>query len=93
MTIAQIIAIICIGFEFCHLFYYYDIHKNIDDIVNLYNGAKVWEKAANNILKVNTNGEISEFITDIKSPYCLYISNGMLFISSQGSNTVIKKKI
>lgn len=47
----------------------------------------------NNILKVNTNGEISEFITDIKSPYCLYISNGMLFISSQGSNTVIKKKI
>ena len=47
----------------------------------------------NNILKVNTSGEISEFLTDVKSPYCLYISNGMLFISSQGSNTVIKKKI
>ena len=61
MTIAQIIAIICIGFEFCHLFYYYDIHKNIDDIVNLYNGAKVWEKAANNILKVNKFKQKNEY--------------------------------
>lgn len=47
----------------------------------------------NNVLKVDTNGTISEFVTDIQSPYCLYIDGDMLFISSQGSNTVVRKKL
>lgn len=47
----------------------------------------------NNVLKVDTNGTITEFVTDIKSPYCLYISDGCLFISSQGSNTVVRRKL
>jgi len=47
----------------------------------------------NNVLKVDTNGTISEFVTDIQSPYCLYINGDLLFISSQGSNTVVRKKL
>lgn len=47
----------------------------------------------NNVLKVDTNGTISEIITDIKNPYYIYISNGLLFVSSQGSNSVIRYKI
>lgn len=47
----------------------------------------------NNVLKVDTNGTITVFASDIKSPYCLYIANDMLYISSQGSNTVVRKKL
>lgn len=47
----------------------------------------------NNVLKVDTNGTITEFVSDIQSPYCLYINGDLLFISSQGSNTVVRKKL
>ncbi len=47
----------------------------------------------NNVLKVDTNGIITEFVSDIQSPYCLYINGDLLFISSQGSNTVLRKKL
>ena len=47
----------------------------------------------NNILKVDTLGGITEFVSDIQSPYCLYINGDLLFISSQGSNTVVRKKL
>lgn len=47
----------------------------------------------NNVLKVDTNGMITEYVSDIKSPYCLYIKDDLLFISSQGSNTVVRKKL
>lgn len=61
----------------------------IDDSNNIY----IANYNKNNVLKVDTNGTITEFVTDIKSPYCLYINNGMLFISSQGSNTVVRRKL
>lgn len=61
----------------------------IDDNNNIY----IANYNKNNVLKVDTNGTITEYATDIKSPYCLYIADGMLYISSQGSNTVIRKKI
>jgi tetratricopeptide (TPR) repeat protein len=47
----------------------------------------------NNVLKVDKNGAISEFVSDVKNPYCMYISNGMLFVSSQGSNSVLRLKL
>lgn len=47
----------------------------------------------NNILKVTPTGIISEFVTDIQKPYCMYVSNGTLYVSAQGSNAVLKYKI
>lgn len=46
-----------------------------------------------NILKVDKNGAISELISNIQKPYCMYITGNLLFISSQGSNSVIRYKL
>lgn len=46
-----------------------------------------------NVLKVDKNGAISELIGNIQNPYCMYITDGLLFISSQGSNSVIRYKL
>lgn len=46
-----------------------------------------------NILKVDKNGAISELIENIQNPYCMHITDGLLFISSQGSNSVIRYKL
>ena len=47
----------------------------------------------NNILKVDKNGTISELLENIQSPYCMYVTGDLLFISSQGSNSVIRYKL
>lgn len=47
----------------------------------------------NNVLKVSTTGEISELISNIQNPYCIYYTNGFLFISSQGNNSVLRYKL
>lgn len=47
----------------------------------------------NNILKVSPMGEISVLISNVKKPYCLYVSGNMLFISCQGSNSVLRYKL
>lgn len=47
----------------------------------------------NNILKVDKNGMITELLSNIKNPYCMYITGDLLFISSQGSNSVIRYKL
>lgn len=46
-----------------------------------------------NILKVDKNGAITPLIENIKNPYCMYITDGLLFISSQGSNSVVRYKL
>lgn len=46
-----------------------------------------------NILKVDKNGAITELLGNIQNPYCMYITDGLLFISSQGSNSVIRYKL
>jgi tetratricopeptide (TPR) repeat protein len=61
----------------------------IDDEGNIY----IANYNKNNVLKVDTNSTISEFVSDVKNPYCMYISNGMLFVSSQGSNSVLRLKL
>lgn len=48
---------------------------------------------ADNVLKVSATGQVSVLIENILKPYGLYISNGTLFISSQGSNAVIRFKL
>jgi len=47
----------------------------------------------NNVLKVSSLGEISNLISNVKKPYCLYISGNVLFVSCQGSNSVLKYKL
>lgn len=46
-----------------------------------------------NVLKVDKNGAITELLANIKSPYCMYIIDDLLFVSSQGSNSVIRYKL
>lgn len=61
----------------------------IDDMGNLY----VANYANNNVLKVTKNGVISILIGNIEKPYGLYLKGNMLFISSQGSNSVLRYKL
>ncbi len=44
----------------------------------------------NNVLKVDKNGKITELISNIPNPYCMHIAHGLLFVSSQGNNTVVR---
>ena len=48
---------------------------------------------SNNIIKISPSGAFAHFLSNVKQPYCLHIADGMIFISSQGSNTVIRQKI
>ena len=60
-----------------------------DETGNLY----IANYNADNVLKVTSTGQVSVLIEDVLKPYGLYISNGTLFISSQGSNAVIRYKL
>lgn len=46
-----------------------------------------------NVLKVSKNGQITVLINNVKKPYYLYIDGCILFISCQGSNSVLRYKI
>ncbi len=47
----------------------------------------------NNVLKVNPTGGVVVLIGNIQKPYGLHIDGNMLFISSQGSNSIIRYKL
>lgn len=61
----------------------------IDASGNLY----VANYGNNNVLKVTKNGVISILIGNIDKPYGLYLKGNMLFISSQGTNSVLRYKL
>lgn len=46
-----------------------------------------------NVLKVSPYGEISVLISNVKKPYYLYIDSNILFISCQGSDSVLRYKL
>lgn len=48
---------------------------------------------ANNVLKISSTGAISVLIGNVQKPYCLHIDGNLLFISAQGSNSVIRYKL
>lgn len=48
---------------------------------------------ANNVLKISSTGVVSVLIGNIPKPYCLHIDGDLLFISAQGSNSVIRYKL
>lgn len=43
-----------------------------------------------NVVKITPSGTITQLLNNIKKPYCLHINGDVLFISSQGANTVIR---
>ena len=47
----------------------------------------------NTVLKLSSSHVLTTLINDIEKPYYLYVKDGYLFISSQGSNTVVRYKI
>ncbi len=65
------------------------IGLTIDDIGNIY----IANYNKNNVLKVDKNGAITELISNIQKPYCMSITGNLLFVSSQGSNSVIRYKL
>lgn len=60
-----------------------------DSVKNLY----IANYNRDNILKVSPFGEITVLISNVKKPYCLYVSGNMLFVSCQGSNSVLRYKL
>lgn len=48
---------------------------------------------SNNVVKISPAGAISIQISNVQKPYGLHISDGMLFVSSQGSNSVLRYKL
>lgn len=48
---------------------------------------------ADNVIKVTPAGSISVFVGNIQKPYGMSIINGMLYVSSQGANSVMKYRI
>ena len=45
---------------------------------------------ANNVLKIDSTGFVTVLMSNVNKPYGLHISNGVLFVSSQGSNAIIR---
>lgn len=47
----------------------------------------------NNVLKISPLGDISILISNLKKPYYLYIDGNMLYVSCQGSGSVLRYKL
>ncbi len=61
----------------------------IDSSANIY----IANYNKDNVLKVDKNGAITELISNIQKPYCMSITGDLLFVSSQGSNSVLRYKL
>ncbi len=48
---------------------------------------------ADNVLKITPSGTITQLIGNVKKPYYIHIDEGVLFVSVQGSDTVIRRKL
>jgi len=47
----------------------------------------------NNIMKVTPAGVVTQILGNVMKPYCLHLRGNLLFISSQGGNSVIRFKL
>ena len=85
------------GVEDCLLSRDYVKDKKINGPIGLamdvYGNLYVANYGNDNILKVNKRGEVSILLGNVKKPYGLYLKGNMLFVSSQGSNSVIRYKL
>ena len=60
-----------------------------DSIGNIY----VSNYSANNVVRITPQGTASVFVTKVDKPYGLHIEGNMLFISCQGSNSVLRQRL
>lgn len=60
-----------------------------DDAGNIY----VSNYNSNNIIKVTPAGAIATVVSNIQKPYGVYVDGNMLFVSSQGANSVLRYKL
>lgn len=47
----------------------------------------------NNVIKITPTGNITTVISNVQKPYGVSINNGLLYVSSQGTNSVLKYKL
>lgn len=47
----------------------------------------------NNVLKISSNGAVSILINNVMKPYGLHLENGLLFVSCQGDNSILRYKL
>jgi tetratricopeptide (TPR) repeat protein len=47
----------------------------------------------NNVIKITPAGNISTVISNVQKPYGMSLKDGLLFVSSQGSNSVLRYKL
>ena len=60
-----------------------------DSIGNIY----VSNYSSNNVVKITPQGTASVFVTKVDKPYGLHIDGNMLFITCQGSNSVLRQRL
>ena len=48
---------------------------------------------SNNVVKITPTGVISVLISNVPKPYGVHINGDLLFVSSQGSNSVLRYKL
>lgn len=60
-----------------------------DSIGNIY----VSNYNSNNVIKITPQGMISIFIQKVDKPYGLHIEGNMLFVTCQGSNSVLRQRL
>lgn len=48
---------------------------------------------SNNVVKITPTGGISVLINNVEKPYGMNVTDGMLFVSSQGTNSVLRYKL
>lgn len=48
---------------------------------------------SNSVLKLSSSHQLTTLIENIEKPYYLYVSGGYLFISCQGTNTVVRYRL
>lgn len=61
----------------------------VDDVGNIY----VSNYNAGNVVKINPAGVASVLVSKLDKPYGLHVEGNMLFITCQGSNSVLRQKI
>ncbi len=61
--------------------------------LDVYGNLYIANYANDNILKVSKEGIVSVILANVKKPYGLYLKGKMLYISSQGQNSVIRYKL
>lgn len=60
-----------------------------DDNGNIY----ISNYNSNNVLKITPTGTVSVLISNIQKPYGMHVNGNLLFVSSQGSNSILRYKL